>query len=232
MFRWFKGGGWLVLLCLAIGAIGLWVWISEGARGREFARSGIETTARVVERDRRVRIGGSKTPTTDYLVTVTYTTGTAPDLTFHRATETVSSDFHASVREGDRITVKTLPGRPDEVEIEPGGVSDNAFWAGIVGAVFVAIGLLAALLFHRIGTAARSLRRHGNRTQAEIVELRAVGNRTALTVRYTTSTGQPQQAEVPPSPTRLVMGARPGDPIAITYAPDRPGHALLTATLD
>ncbi|QDC09324.1 hypothetical protein FHY55_08740 [Oceanicola sp. D3] len=233
MLKWLiRGGGWLVLLCFALGAIGLWVWISEGARGREFARSGIETSARVVERDRRVRIGGSKTPTTDYRVTVTYTSGTAPDLQFHRATETVSSEFYFSVSEGDTITVKTLPDRPDEVEIEPGGVSDNAFWAGIAGAVFTAAGLLAALLFAKTGSAARALRRHGTRTNARILALRPVGNRTALTVAFTDATGQERQAEIPPSPTKLVMGAKPGDNIAITYAPERPGHALLTATID
>ncbi len=233
MLKWFtRGGGWLVLLCLAIGAIGLWVWVSEGARGREFARSGIETTARVVERDRRVRIGGSKTPTTDYSVTVTYTSGTAPDLEFHRFTETVSSDFHAAVREGDEITIKTLPGRPEEAEIEPGGVSDNAFWAGIVGGAFVALGLLALLFFHKSQSASRALRRHGNRTEARIVSLTPVGNRTALTVTYTDSLGRPQQAEVPPSPTKFVMGAKPGDPIGITYAPERPAHALLTRAID
>ncbi|SIN97399.1 DUF3592 domain-containing protein [Vannielia litorea] len=233
MLRWLtRGGGWLVLLCLSIGAIGLWVWISEGARGREFARSGIETSAKVVDRDRRVRIGGSKTPTTDYTVTVTYTSGRAPDIAFHRATETVSRDFYGSVREGDEITVKTLPGQPEEVEIEPGGVSDNAFWAGIVGSVFIACGLLALLFFHKTQSAARALRRHGNRTEARIVALTPVGNRTALTVAFTDSLGREQHAEIPPSPTKLVMGAKPGDPIAITYAPERPSHALLAATLD
>ncbi|MGR3794313.1 hypothetical protein [Vannielia sp. SX4] len=233
MFRWFtRGGGWLVLLLLAVGAIGLWVWVSEGARGREFARNGVETSAKIVERDRRVRIGGSKTPTTDYLITVTYTSGTAPDLAFHRATETVSSDFYSSVREGDTITVKTLPGAPEEVEIEPGGVSDNAFYAGLVGAGFIAFALVAAWFFHSTQVAARTLRRHGNRTEACIQELRPVGNRTALTVTFTDSLGRTQQAEIPPSPTKLVMGAKPGDRVAITYAPENPVQALLSATLD
>ncbi|WP_213548161.1 DUF3592 domain-containing protein [Vannielia litorea] len=232
MLRWFtRGGGWLVLLLLAIGAIGLWVWISEGARGRDFARNGVETPAKVVELERSVRIGGSKTPTTDYRVTVTYTSGRIPDIRFHRATETVSRTFFGTLREGDEITIKTLPNRPEEIEIEPGGVSENAFYAGIVGGIFLALGLLAALFFHRTQAAARALRRHGSRAEARILALTPVGNRTTLTVAFTDGTGQERQAEIPRVPTKLVMGARPGDPIAITYAPEQPTRALLTATV-
>lgn len=210
-----RRGGALALIVFFIGAVAIWVWWSEGARGRLMAAEGIEVKATVTDLDeRRTRRSSSGTANVDYYVSVSYVVGTTP----HTARETVSGSFFRGLNRRDEITIRYLSDAPDKPEIEPGGVSSNALAAGIVGfcALLIASGILWLVIRH-LGRM-KHLVRNGTRLTGTITDMTRRNNALVFDIAYEDPSTGPQTFTLPTPGPRLIGDVGPGSAVALLIA--------------
>ncbi len=229
MFKLFmKRGGWSVIFPFLLALVGLMGYLGASDDAARFDAEGVETTATVSNLRKSTRMGGSGTRSTDYYVRVSYSTGSAMDgtLKIHFAEEKVSSSFYGSLSKGDKIPVRYLASEPGEAEIEPGGTSENAMWAGIMGLIFAVLGVLLLVFILRVTRQAWRAREQGLAVEGTVDDIAKKGDFYVVSFSYTGSDGTRHEARMPPKRAKKVAGLEVGSRITVFYHPDDPKRAF------
>jgi len=218
-----KRGGAIAIVFLAMACVAIWVWWSEGAVGRDFAKAEA-LTGTVSRLHTERRLSQNSTYSTTYFVTVISPRGVLR--------EDVSGRFYNTLSEGQQIEIRHLPGPPERFEVEPGGTSSNALAALILGALLGLAGGALAWFVWRDISQARHLQGDGLPAEAEIVAQVNSAMAQKLRIRFVTATGAEQTVMLPVPHLKDFGAQEPGARHMLRYEAENPENARFQAMLD
>lgn len=157
---------WLVLVPLVFALIFGGVGWYQAGNAELLDRHGVDTLARITDREIRTRRDRDGDEQTDYLLSYAFDAGLGETVTGRQA---VSSALYRRTRIGDDIPVRYVAHRPDVHEIEPGASRFLAWVFGGFGLLFGAITFgLGYWLMRRKASLIRAAR-GGEVREAEVV---------------------------------------------------------------
>ena len=216
--------GWVAVIPLVIGLGIVFVSVQVSGEAARLEAEGVDAKATVIGTDtRRRRSSSGSGYDTVYSVRYHFPIGGGA---LHYGRSDVARSFYDRAEPGLQIPVRFVPAEPDIHEIEAGAVSENAFYAGLVGGFFVLLGLILLVLSIRRASHAVAVRDRGERAEATVSDVVQVKSRTHIRFRFTDHNGVPHEARsLSGSHGRFADMAR-GDTIAARYDPDAPDRAF------
>jgi hypothetical protein len=230
MFRLFmRLSGWSAAVSLALGAAIVFVGSQISENADRLAAEGVDATATIIGKREIERHNANDTRTTDHLLRYHYPVGNG---TLHYEERDVSGGFFDSMEVGQQIPVRFLPADPEMHEIEPGSVGDNAFYATLIGALFLLLGVLLAWLIGRKAQRMVRIRDHGARADATVEEVVAVSGSRYLKFRFADGQGIDRAGQSLLRRRRKIGDIEAGDQIPVRYDPQVPKRAYWERDLD
>ena len=224
MFKMFmRFNGWIALIPVVIGIGFLAISTTVSDSADRLDDEGVEVTGTIIDKQELERRGTNNTISTDYYVRFHFPLG---DGTLHYGRRSVSSGFFDDVEVGMRVPIRFLPDDPDTNEVEPGAMSENAFYFMLLAGLITLAGgayLFALLRFTR---RAVRIRDNGARTEAVVETVLKAGAGSSVTFRYTDGNGAEHSKKSQPGRFRRIEDIQTGDRIRVRYDPDAPKHAF------
>ncbi len=225
MLRMFlRLSGWIAVIPLVIGLGVVFVSVQASGDAARLEAEGVEAKATVINTEtRRRRSSTGSGYDTVYSVRYHFPIGGG---TLHYGRRDVERSFYDRAEPGMQIPVRFVPAEPDIHEIEAGAVSENAFYAGLVGGFFALLGVILLFLFTRRASRAVAVRDRGERVVATVSDVVQVKSRSHIRFRFTDRSGVSHEARSLSGSHARFADITSGDTIAARYDPDAPDRAF------
>lgn len=224
MFKMFmRFNGWIALIPVVLGVGFLVISTTVSGSAGRLDDAGVEVTGTIIDKQELERRGSNNTISTDYIVRYHFPIG---DGTLHYDRRAVSSGFFDEVEVGMQVPVRFLPDDPDTNEIEPGAMSENAFYFMLLGALITLAGGAYLFVLLRHSRRAAWIRDNGARTEAVVEKVVKAGAGSSLTFRFTDGNGAEHSKQSQPGRVWRIEGVAADDRIPVRYDPNAPKHAF------
>ena len=217
-------GGWVALVCLAVGlAFGAFA-VSQRVRAAALEDHGAVALATVermrAETHRRRSSGGHYTTETDHIVDYAFRAGGR----LVEVRRTVPEFVYDQLSTGEEVEVRYLPDDPERVDVFDGESRRDSRLLLLMASVFGGTGLVMVPLPWRAARRARRIETLGVEAEGVVERARLWNGRWRVWVRFRDAGGVPREGDSFVGKGSAWMEARVGSAVRLRYDPADPSN--------